>query len=227
MGASDAPYIGTRNPMFRKITLPSASVRGGDADTMTLDGTINRAAFLLFCVIAIALWIWAKYTPLNRHSLTIGLLICLVVAPVLSWVPVWKKRCSPLTAPAYALLEGFLMGVVSAGVEARHPGIAIQAVAVTFLTCFCMLAAYRSGLIRVTERFNMGLVAATMGVSVLYLAVPVLNLFFHVQIFAVFGSGVLGILISVAVAVLAGLGLVADANFIEQCARIGLPKYME
>jgi uncharacterized YccA/Bax inhibitor family protein len=194
---------------------------------MTLDGTINRAAFLLFCVIAIALWIWAKYTTLNRHSLTIGLLICLVVAPVLSWVTVWKKHWSPITAPAYALLEGFLIGVVSAGVEARHPGIAIQAVAMTFLTCFCMLAAYRSGLIRVTERFNMGLVAATMGVSVLYLAVPVLNLFFHVRIFAVFGSGVLGILISAAVAVLAGLSLVADANFIEQCARSGLPKYME
>jgi len=153
-------------------------------------------------------------------------LICALVALALVWITVHKKQWSPITAPTFALLEGLVMGVVSAGLEVRHPGIAIQAVVLTFAICLSLLVAYRTGLIRVTEKFNRGLVAATSGVVLFYLANFVLSLL-GVRIFAVFAGGVPGILISAVIVVIAGMDLVADFDFIEQCSRSGLPKYME
>jgi uncharacterized YccA/Bax inhibitor family protein len=110
--------------------------------------------------------------------------------------------------------------------EMRFPGIAIQSVALTFGTCFCMLLAYRSGLIRATERFTIGIVAATGGIALVYFVSIVLGLF-HVQIPGIFGSGPVGILFSLAVVVIAALNLILDFSFIEEGASRGAPKYME
>ena len=49
-------------------------------------------------------------------------------------VTVFKKEWSPVTAPAYALLEGLALGSISAILELRFPGIAIQSVGLTFGT---------------------------------------------------------------------------------------------
>jgi len=59
----------------------------------------------------------------------------------------------PVTAPIYALLEGLVLGGLSALLNLRYPGIAMQAVALTFGTLFVLLLAYRSGLIQVTAKF--------------------------------------------------------------------------
>ena len=85
-------------------------------------------------------------------------------------VTVFKKTAAPYTAPAYALLEGLALGGISAIFEVRFPGIVIQGSSgLTFGTLFCLLAAYRSGLIKATENFKLGVVAATGGIFVLYL----------------------------------------------------------
>jgi uncharacterized YccA/Bax inhibitor family protein len=60
-------------------------------------------------------------------------------------VTTFKKQWSPVTAPIYALLEGLVLGGLSATLELRYPGIAIQAVSLTFGTLFVLLIAYRSG----------------------------------------------------------------------------------
>ena len=125
-----------------------------------------------------------------------------------------------------ALLEGLFLGGVSAMLELRFPGIAIQAVALTFGTCICLLLAYRSGLIRATEKFKLGIIAATGGIALIYFLSIVLGLF-HVQIPYIFGSSPIGILFSVVVVVIAALNLILDFDFIEQGALSGAPKYME
>jgi uncharacterized YccA/Bax inhibitor family protein len=124
------------------------------------------------------------------------------------------------------LCEGLFLGSLSAVLEMRYPGIAIESVALTFGTCFCLLAAYRSGLIRATERFTLGIVAATGGIALVYFLSMILG-FFHVQIPGIFGSGPVGILFSVAVVIVAALNLILDFAVIEEGASRGLPKYME
>jgi uncharacterized YccA/Bax inhibitor family protein len=80
----------------------------------------------------------------------------------------FKKEWSPVTAPVYALLEGLALGGISAMFELRYPGIAIQAVGLTFGTLFVLLLAYKSGIIRATQGFKVGVIAATGGIAVLY-----------------------------------------------------------
>ncbi len=145
---------------------------------------------------------------------------------IVAMVTIFKKEWSPITAPIYALLEGLFLGALSAMLEMRFPGIAIESVALTFGTCFCMLLAYRSGLIRPTQRFVMGIVAATGGIAMVYFASMILG-FFHVQIPGIFGSGPIGILFSLAVVIVAALNLILDFAVIEEGAQRGAPKYME
>jgi len=120
-----------------------------------------------------------------------------------------------------------VLGGLSAIFELRYPGIAMEAVALTFGTLFVMLLAYKSGLIKVTQKFRMGVVAATGGIMVFYLLTWLLSIF-HISLFSsVFGSGPIGIGFSLFVVAIAALNLVLDFDFVEQGVAAGAPKYME
>lgn len=196
-------------------------------ETMTLDGTVNKTGILLVCSIASAAWAWHLF--MQTHSpasvaplLTFGAIGGLVVA----LATMFKMTWAPITAPIYALLEGLVLGSISAIFELRFPGIAMQSVGLTFGTLLVLLLAYRSGLIPVTQKFRLGIVAATGGIMVLYLAEMVLG-FFGVHFSSINGSGALGIGFSLVVVVVAALNLVLDFDFIERGVRAGAPKYME
>jgi uncharacterized YccA/Bax inhibitor family protein len=99
-------------------------------------------------------------------------------------------------------------------------------VGLTFGTLFALLLAYKSGLIRATENFKLGVVAATGGIFVFYLVTMVLG-FFNIRIPYIHESGFMGIGFSLFVVVVAALNLVLDFDFIEAGARQGAPRYME
>jgi uncharacterized YccA/Bax inhibitor family protein len=126
----------------------------------------------------------------------------------------------------YALLEGLALGGISAMFEVRYPGIGIQSVSLTFGTLAVLLMAYQSGLIKVTDKMRLGIVAATGGIAVFYLVEMVLS-FFGVHFTSVNGSGPVGILFSLVVVGVAALNLVLDFDFIERGVQYGAPKYME
>src|SRR5438094_516294 len=152
----------TTNPIFRNVELGERSggtVQVVGAERITLNGTLHKAGILLLCVAMSALWGWRMFeAPQDRRTMiaivVVVFLACLLGASALVWLTVRKKTWSPFTAPVYALLEGLVMGDISAGTNRRYPGIAMQAVAVTIAMSFGLLVAYRSGLIRVTEGFN-------------------------------------------------------------------------
>jgi len=146
---------------------------------------------------------------------------------IFAFVTIFKREWAPVTAPIYALLEGMALGGISAFVNLRYPGIAFQAVGLTFGTLFMMLFLYRSGIIKVTNKLRMGIVAATGGICLFYFASMLLG-FFHVNFFgSVFGSGVVGIGFSLFVVAIAALNLVLDFDFIEQGVNAGAPRFME
>ena len=145
---------------------------------------------------------------------------------IVAMVLCFKQTWAPVLAPVYAVLEGLFLGGISAVFAARFGGIVFQAVAMTFGTLFALLAAYQSGYIRATEKFKLGVIAATGGIAVVYLVSMVLG-FFGVQIPGIFGSGAVGIGFSVVVVVIAALNLVLDFDLIERGAQAGAPKYME
>jgi uncharacterized YccA/Bax inhibitor family protein len=197
------------------------------AGRMTLRGTVNRTGILLVCAIASAAWTWHLFLQSRDFADVAPLMVVgLVGGFICAMVTVFKKEWSPVTAPIYALLEGLVLGGLSAAMDLRYPGIAMQAVALTFGTLFVLLLAYRSGLIQVTQKFRLGIIAATGGIMVFYLLEMVLG-FFGVRFVAINGSGPIGIGFSLIIVAVAALNLVLDFDFIERGVQYGAPKYME
>jgi len=82
-------------------------------------------------------------------------------------------------------------------------------------------------MIRATENFKLGIVAATGGIALLYLVTFVAGLFGFPLFSSLYGSGLVGVGFSVVVVAIAALNLVLDFDFIEQAAERGAPKYLE
>lgn len=220
-----ADLMRTSNPALNANAFQGEGVGVGEA--MTLQGTVNKTGMLLICVIATAAWTWNIYTHSQNPSAVLPLLaIGGIGGFIFALVTIFKKTWAPVTAPIYALLEGLLLGGISAIYDVRFHGIAIQAVSLTFGTLAILLLAYRSGLIPVTEKFRLGVVAATGGIAIFYLATIVLG-FFGVHFTTINGSGPIGIAFSAFVVVVAALNLVLDFDFIESGVAAGAPKYME
>ncbi|HVI58982.1 MAG TPA: Bax inhibitor-1/YccA family protein [Luteimonas sp.] len=220
------------NPALKESTfldLGSGTVVSRADGAMTLNGTINKTGFLLLLAILTGAFAWSQaFTPQGELAPSATLYVWggVIGGFIMAMVTVFKKEWAPVTAPLYALLEGFFLGAVSALFEARFPGIVMQAVLLTFGTLFALLMAYRSGLIKATENFKLGVVAATGGIALVYLATIVLG-FFGIQIPMIHGSGLVGIGFSLFVVVVAALNLVLDFDFIETGVERGAPKYME
>ncbi len=225
--------IRSGNPALQESTfldLGSGTVVSRDVGgTMTLNGTVNKTGFLLLLAVLTATFAWSQtltadgqVAPAAQVYLWGGLIGGFIVA----MVTVFKKTWAPVTAPLYALLEGFFLGAISAIFNHMYEGIVMQAVLLTFGTLFALLFAYRSGLIRATENFKLGVVAATGGIALIYLATIVLG-FFGIKIPYIHESGLIGIGFSLFVVVIAALNLVLDFDFIETGVEQGAPKYME
>jgi len=226
------PLMKTSNPALGARTfdgLPRAQYGGGFTDLsarMTLNGTINKTGILLVCAMATAGYTWMQFMQSRDMA---DVYPWLLTGMICALVTIFKKEWSPVTAPLYALLEGLVLGSLSAVFELRYPGIAIQAVGLTFGTLFAMLFLYRSGLIKVTDKFRMGVFAATGGIALFYFLEIILS-FFHINFmgtYGVNGSGIVGIGFSLLVVGIAALNLVLDFDFIEKGVQYGAPKYME
>ena len=145
---------------------------------------------------------------------------------IFALITIFKPTWAPVTAPIYAALEGLFIGALSAFAESKFPGIVLQATGLTFGILFALLGAYRSGLIKATENFKLGVAAATGGIFLVYMASFVLGMF-GVAIPFLHDATPIGIGISVFICIIAALNLVLDFDFIENGADNGAPKYME
>jgi uncharacterized YccA/Bax inhibitor family protein len=219
--------IGNRsgNPALKESTFRGLPV-AAEGEGMTIEGTVNKTYVLFLLLIAGV----AGAVVADDRSLYGLMLLGGIGGFVVAMATVSRKQWAPITAPIYALLEGLFVGSISLVMDAAYPGIVLPAVSLTFGTLFALLAAYRSGLIKATENFKLGVAAATGAIFVVYIAQFVLSLVgVHVGVLheAIFGAGWLGIGVSVVVIVVAALNLVLDFDFIEQGAAARAPRYME
>ncbi|MBY4597348.1 Bax inhibitor-1/YccA family protein [bacterium BD-1] len=219
------------NPALNENTfldVGSGQVVSRDASqVMTLNGTVNKTGFLLLLAVATAAYTWSLFDPLNPGVVMPWMMVGGIGGFIVAIVTVFKKTWAPVTAPMYALLEGLFLGGISAFFEARFPGIVMQAVMLTLGVLAALLMAYKSGLIRATENFKLGVVAATGGIALLYLVNMGMRLFGFDGFGFIHESSLMGIAFSAFVVVIAALNLVLDFDFIESGAEAGAPKYME
>jgi uncharacterized YccA/Bax inhibitor family protein len=222
----------SNNPMLRTRNLPHAAAGG---EVMTVNGTIGKTAILLILAAVTAGWTWLRFDA----ALAVGgpqaamaevmpfMWGGIIGGLVLALITVFAQRWSGITAPLYALAEGFALGGISAAMELRFPDIVFQAVALTAGVLAVMLLAYRSGWIKVTDKFRMGVVAATGAIALLYLVDIGLNAFTSISVPFIHEGGMLGIGFSLLVVGIAALNLVLDFDLIERMSAQRAPKYME
>jgi uncharacterized YccA/Bax inhibitor family protein len=215
-----ADLIRSNNPVLKERAFAGQAITG---EAMTIQGTVNKTGLLLLFVVVAAAWTWGL-----RHSeAPEAALPWMLGGFVVALVTIFKKTWSPITTPIYAALEGLFLGGISAFLERSHPGIAIQAVSLTFAVMFVMLLAYKFRIIRATRGFKLGVIAATGGIMLVYLANMVMSFFFHTSMSFLNSASSWGIGISLVIVIIAALNLIIDFDMIENAARIGAPKYME
>jgi uncharacterized YccA/Bax inhibitor family protein len=215
----------TSNPVLSDKAFSNFPI-AAPGEAMTISGAVNKTAALLFLTVCSAAYTWAVTNADGARAAAPWAIGGLLAALVVGFVIVFKKQWSPVLGPAYALAEGLFLGAFSAMMQARYPGIVVSAVTLTLGTLGALLLAYRSGLIRVTENFRLGVVAATGGIFLVYMVSFIMSLF-GVNIPYIHQSGPIGIGFSVFVIIVAALNLVLDFDFIENGAAAGAPRYME
>lgn len=230
----------TSNPALSDNTFfnQSQTARFEDTGLMTIEGTVAKSAFLLaICTLtALALWFVAVATSTqvlpngqvipNQAIAYPAMIAGGVGGLIMAIVTMFKKNLAAFTGTLYVVFEGLVIGGLSAIAEAYYPGIALQAGLLTFGTLFTMLTAYRTGLIKVTDRLRSIIVAATGGIMLVYLASFVMS-FFGASIPFIHEGGMIGIGFSLFVVGLAAFNLLLDFDFIERGSKQGAPKHME
>jgi uncharacterized YccA/Bax inhibitor family protein len=199
---------------------------------MTVRGSMQKFGFLLLMVVAGAAYTWKLYFsgafPTMMTFFWVGLIGGLVSAFAISFKPDWAKYL----APAYGVLEGFVLGGLSAIIndafKAKYPNIIVTAVLLTFGVAFAVFLLYNFKIIRATEKFKAIIYSSIVGIGIFYLIWIVLG-FFHINIpFMQWGdNSLLGIGINLFIVVIAALSLVLNFDQIETGEQMGAPKFME
>jgi uncharacterized YccA/Bax inhibitor family protein len=188
---------------------------------MTIKGTVDKTAISLLLMIGSGYYVYTEQiTSLILPGCLLGLAVAILT--------IFKKQYAPITVPIYALFQGLFLGGISFMYGQMYEGIVYNAVLLTITILLSLLLAYRSGLIKPTENFKLGIFAATGGIALFYVISFVASFFGGgLAIFDPTNGSMTSILVSLFIVIIASLNLVLDFDFIEEASENGAPKYME
>ena len=222
-----ASTTATNNPLLRRIETSAQSA--ASAVPMTVAGTVRKTAILLGLVVltGAAAW-WSLGTGRFPPPMLLPAMIGSVVAGLgLSLLVAFRPLTASWAGPMYAVCQGVALGLISAATNAQYKGLPVLAVGLTTGTFWVMLGAYRTGLIKVTDRFKAIVVGLTGGIFVFYLISLGLQVFGGYTIPFLVESGPLGIGFSLFVTGLAAVNLLLDFRSIEDGVASGAPEAYE
>ena len=195
---------------------------------LTIDDVVMKTAALFSIVVVVAAIAWQLTPDLGRVFMFGGIAATLVLGLVIAF----KKTVSVPLIVAYALFEGLLVGSVSRFYAAAFPlepgqgalqGIVPQAIIATLSVFAGMLLAYKTGLIKVTEKFRRIVTMAVIG----YVIFALINLGYSLFTNAPFGIGgtsAHGNGISLFAIGLASAMLAVDFDSIDRAIAAGAPE---
>tara|TARA_Y100000992_G_scaffold216309_1_gene149331 strand:- start:496 stop:1242 length:747 start_codon:yes stop_codon:yes gene_type:complete len=205
------------------LTSNAFNVSSDSSDVMTINGTVTKT-FLSVCLVVIS----GYYSWINISITNILILPSVLVGLVLGIVTIYKKHLSPITVPIYAVIQGIFLGAISYTFNNLYDGIVITAISYTLSILFVMLTLYRTGIIKPTENFKLGVAAGTGGIALIYFGNLIMSFFgTGLSIMDINNASIYSIGFSLVVIVMASLNLVVDFDFIEEGSEKGAPKYME
>ena len=186
---------------------------------MTVSGAVNKTFMLTGFML---LSFMAGFAFPNILFVIGGSILAFIIYIYTSFKPIQ----APVTAPAYALIQGLVVGSISAIYASAYGGIIFQAASLTIACLLMMLMIYRSGIIKVTQRFRMGVSMAVGAVMIMYL-ISLVGYFAGFEVPFLHESNLMGIGITVAIIVIACLNLLLDFDNFDKGEAMEMPKYME
>ncbi len=210
------------NPMFNNRVFEEAIASD---EPMTLQGVVNKTLVLLLLTVASGYYTWdllVKGFADKAHILAIA---GIIFGIVLCFLTSFRPNSAKITAPAYAICEGLVLGSISYMYEALYGGIVLNAVAITITTLFVMLFLYKAKIIVATEKFRKVILLATISIALFYL-IEIIASFFGYNM-TIFNNGPTGIAISMGICIVAALNFIIDFDNIERATSALAPKYFE
>ena len=197
-----------------------------EGEVMTINGTINKTLLMLFMLVISASYTWMLtlqgFVDKAQMLGYAGAFVALVSIIAMYFT----KKASGIWAVIYSVAEGFFLGYLSVFFESLYAGIVPQAIAGTFAAMFSMLALYRTGVIKCTDKFRAIIFTAMMSVFLIYL-IQIVASFFGRSIPQIFTASPIGIGFSAVVVLIASFGFIMDFDFIEKASQRMAPKYFE
>ena len=201
-------------------------------NTMTLQGTIGKLAYLLGIVTLTAfIAAYVALDALSSGNTSVisgmtwgGLLGGFVVLLILMFM---RPENPGALMTIYAVLQGMFVGSISLIFEAFYSGIIIQAAFGTLFITGGMLVIYSSRIIRPTPTFNKVIYSLVGAIMMLYLVSIFFTLLTPFEVPFIHSSGPLGIGITVFILCIAALSLISDFGFIESGVKLQAPKNAE
>jgi uncharacterized YccA/Bax inhibitor family protein len=196
---------------------------------LTLDDVVMKTTGLFSIVLVMAVVGWQlSPTPFGGLVVLGGIAVTLVLGLVIAF----KKTISVPLILLYAVAEGLFVGAISESYstffdkDVNTPvfqGIVAQAIMATLCVFAGMLIAYKTGIIKVTEKFRRIVTMAVIGYAIFALLNLGYALIFH-QNFGLGGTGPLGIGISLFAIGLASAMLAVDFDSIDRAIAAGAPE---
>jgi uncharacterized YccA/Bax inhibitor family protein len=200
------------------------------ANPMTANGAMSATLFLMVLLVGAATFGWSSVQTVtdgnvSASSIPSWAFMAMIVGFVSVLVATFKPTTARFLAPVYALAQGAVVGAISKVFNIQYPGIVLQAVGATIGVFVVMLTLYRTGILRVTDKFRRIVIGATLGLAAFYLFSFIAG-FFGANLIPS-GSSTMSIGFSVLVAGLAAMNLALDFDFIDKAEAAGAPKHME
>src|SRR5574344_1204832 len=149
------------NPIFNRV-MNNDGTTILDSEPMTINGTISKTLILLALVFMSGFYTWNLFFQGSIDKVQMLMGVGIIGSIIFCMMACFAKSTIKISAPLYAIAEGFMLGGISAQAESRISGIAINAVCGTFLALFATLVLYRTGIIKCTEKFMAVIMTATI-----------------------------------------------------------------
>ena len=199
---------------------------GAGARRMSVAGTVAKSMVLFVVTAGFAVVGWDHAGHVLKATAGPTWLLWYFLLIALSFLAIARPRMAPFGGFVYSVLMGLWVGGISRVYEAAYDGVVAQALLATMATVLVCLVLYALGLVKVTRRFVLVVVAATFGILLLYLVAWLLSLVGASLRFWTNPTPA-GIAISVIICVVAALNLFVDFAWVDRGVQGGAPTFME
>ena len=205
--------------------------------TMSVGGTTFKTFVFLLVLIAGGAWGWASATEPVATDAGSGFANTTVTIPGGFWLASFaalfvgiflnlNPRRAALLGAVYAVLQGYVMGAISAMFEAQTEGIVGAAIVATVAVFLVALLLYVTRIVRPTQRMAFGVTVALGGLLLFYSFVWLVSIFDWGWLYSD-QFQTIGVLVTLGSIILAALSFTLDFGSVEAGVANGAPKFME